>query len=136
MATRVRTAAIWVPPLQEGDSPCGRIRRLHSQESILRQGTPAQSPLPREPQPRHKSLRTEQVLEWLFSSQEQPKTATSQTKSGKWRITWNGLREIKASWEVQQNTVNTLHLENYVFLLQILFPQDKSFINMTHMERV
>uniref|UniRef100_A0A671F1A7 Zinc finger protein 268 n=1 Tax=Rhinolophus ferrumequinum TaxID=59479 RepID=A0A671F1A7_RHIFE len=60
----------------------------------------------------------------------------SQTKSGKWRITWNGLREIKASWEVQQNTVNTLHLENYVFLLQILFPQDKSFINMTHMERV
>lgn len=44
----------------------------------MRQGTPAQSPLTREPQPRHKGVRTEQVLEWLFSSQEQPKTTTSQ----------------------------------------------------------
>ncbi|XP_074177342.1 zinc finger protein 268 isoform X7 [Rhinolophus sinicus] len=78
MATRVRTAAIWVPPLQEGDSPCGRTRRLLSQQSVVRQGTPAQSPLTREPQPRHKGVRTEQVLEWLFSSQEQPKTTTSQ----------------------------------------------------------
>lgn len=44
----------------------------------MHQGTPAQSPLTRRPQPRHKGVRTEQVLEWLFSSQEQPKTTTSQ----------------------------------------------------------
>ncbi|XP_016058636.1 PREDICTED: zinc finger protein 268 isoform X3 [Miniopterus natalensis] len=167
MATRVRTAAVWVPPLQEGGSSGNRIRKLQGQEPIVGQGTPDQKPVSGGPQQRHKSHRREQVLEWLFMSQEQLKTSESQgtstpslmsssswnkkscgrrrasfqtkaiqTESGKLIITSNGIRKIKASWEVWQNTVSVLHLENCVFLLQILFLQDKSFINLAHMGRV
>ncbi|XP_011369634.1 zinc finger protein 268 isoform X8 [Pteropus vampyrus] len=209
MATRVRTAAIWVPPLQEQDGPCRRIRKLHGKEFSIDQGTPDQRCLPRGPQQRHKNHKTEQVLEWLLISQEQLKTTRSQgllsftdvfvhftweewrlldaaqkhlyrsvmlenygnlvslgyqhtkpdvifkleqeeelwmrqaqvpsqspLESGKLVITWNGTRKIKASWEIWQNAMNVLHLENCVFLLQIMFLQDKNFINGAHVKRV
>ncbi|XP_077917312.1 zinc finger protein 268 isoform X3 [Halichoerus grypus] len=134
MATRVRTAAIWVPPLQEQENSCNRARELQGQESILGQGTPDHRLLPGGPWQRHKNHRTEQVLEWLFISQEQPKTTQSRKKSGKLMIIRNGIRKIKASWKVWQKAMNVLHLENYVFLLQIMFLQDKSFINISHVE--
>nr|KAF6403704.1 hypothetical protein HJG59_010100 [Molossus molossus] len=136
MATRVRTAAIWVPPLLERDSSDKRIRKLQSQEPTVGQGTPDQRPLPREPQQRLKSHKTEQILEWLFISQEQLKTAEFETTSGKLIITWNGIRKIEASLEVWQITMIVLDLETCVFLLQIMCLQDRSFINLAHMGRV
>ncbi|XP_073864641.1 zinc finger protein 268 isoform X8 [Macaca fascicularis] len=130
MATRVRTASIWVPPLQERNSSWDRIRKLQGQESVL-----GLQHLPGAPRQKRKSRRTEKVLEWLFISQEQPKITTSWTQSGKLMILWNGIRKIKTSWEVRQKALNALHLENYVFLVQIIF-QDKSLINVARMERV
>uniref|UniRef100_G1PD35 Uncharacterized protein n=1 Tax=Myotis lucifugus TaxID=59463 RepID=G1PD35_MYOLU len=78
MGTRVRTAAIWVPPLQDGDSSGNRIRKRKGQAPIVGLGTPDQRPLPGGPQQRHKSHRTEQALEWLFISQEQRETTEFQ----------------------------------------------------------
>ncbi|XP_037850579.1 zinc finger protein 268 isoform X6 [Chlorocebus sabaeus] len=167
MATRVRTASIWVPPLQERNSSWDRIRKLQGQDSVLGQGTLGLQHLPGAPRQKRKSRRTEKVLEWLFISQEQPKVTTSwgintpnlisssswnkekscvwcrpkfqispvQTQSGKLMILWNGIRKIKTSWEVRQKALNALHLENYVFLVQIIF-QDKNLINVARMERV
>ncbi|XP_037850577.1 zinc finger protein 268 isoform X5 [Chlorocebus sabaeus] len=135
MATRVRTASIWVPPLQERNSSWDRIRKLQGQDSVLGQGTLGLQHLPGAPRQKRKSRRTEKVLEWLFISQEQPKVTTSWTQSGKLMILWNGIRKIKTSWEVRQKALNALHLENYVFLVQIIF-QDKNLINVARMERV
>ncbi|XP_054450179.1 zinc finger protein 268-like isoform X1 [Pteronotus mesoamericanus] len=136
MGARVRTAALWVPPLQERDSSSNRIRKLQGQEPTMGQGTPDQRPFPRGPQQRHKSYRTEQAPGWLFTSQEQPKSTKSQTKSVKFIITWNVIRKIKTSWEAWQIALSVLHLENYVFLLQIIFLQDRRLINVAHVERV
>ncbi|XP_063449872.1 zinc finger protein 268 isoform X8 [Pan paniscus] len=135
MATRVRTASIWVPPLQERNSSWDRIRKLQGQESILGQGTPGLQPLPGAPRQKQKSRRIEKVLEWLFISQEQPKITKSWTQSGKLMILWIGIRKIKTSWEVRQKALNALHLENYVFLVQSIF-QDKNLVNVARMERV
>ncbi|PNJ05650.1 zinc finger protein 268 isoform X7 [Pongo pygmaeus] len=135
MATRVRTASIWVPPLQERNSSWDGIRKLQGQESILGQGTPGLQPLPGAPRQKQKSRRTEKVLEWLFVSQEQPKITKSWTQSGKLMILWIGIRKIKPSWEVRQKALNALHLENYVVLVQSIF-QDKNLINVARMERV
>uniref|UniRef100_A0A8C0DVV5 Zinc finger protein 268 n=1 Tax=Balaenoptera musculus TaxID=9771 RepID=A0A8C0DVV5_BALMU len=135
MATRVRTAAVWVPPLQERDSTHDGVRKLRGEGSILGQKTPDQRPLPGGPRQRHKSPGTEQVPEWLFISQEQPKAKKTWTKSGKLMVVWNGIRKIKAS-EVCQKAISVLHLENYVFLVQIMFLQNKNFINVSQMERV
>lgn len=77
MATRVRTASIWVPPLQERNSSWDRIRKLQGQDSVLGQGTLGLQHLPGAPRQKRKSRRTEKVLEWLFISQEQPKVTTS-----------------------------------------------------------
>uniref|UniRef100_A0AAA9TLB8 Zinc finger protein 268 n=1 Tax=Bos taurus TaxID=9913 RepID=A0AAA9TLB8_BOVIN len=74
MATRVRTAAIWVPPLQERDSSCNVSRKLQSEKSILDQGTPDQKPLSGGPWQRP---RRPGVLEWLLISQDQPKAKKS-----------------------------------------------------------
>lgn len=57
-----------VPPLQEQESSCHRIREFRDQESILGPGAPRQRP---------RNHRTEQVLEWLFISHEQPKPTQS-----------------------------------------------------------
>ena len=50
-------------------------------------------------------------------------------------VVWNGIRKIKASWEVWQKAIPVLHLENCVLLLQIML-QDRDFINVSQMERV
>uniref|UniRef100_A0A2K5MJK9 Zinc finger protein 268 n=1 Tax=Cercocebus atys TaxID=9531 RepID=A0A2K5MJK9_CERAT len=63
------------------------------------------------------------------------RTASIWTQSGKLMILWSGIRKIKTSWEVWQKALNALHLENYVFLVQIIF-QDKNLINVARMERV
>ncbi|XP_032329995.1 zinc finger protein 268-like [Camelus ferus] len=75
MATRVRTAAVWVPPLRERDSPCGGIRKLQGKESILGPGTPDQRPVPGGAWQRRQSPGTEQLLRWLCVSQDQLKTS-------------------------------------------------------------
>ena len=67
-----------VPPLQEQDSSCNRARELQGQESILGQGTDEQRPLTGGLRQRRNTHRTEQVLEWLFISQEQSKPTQSQ----------------------------------------------------------
>ncbi|XP_069353502.1 zinc finger protein 10 isoform X4 [Eulemur rufifrons] len=77
MAARVRTASVWVPPLQEPDGSCDRVRKLQVQESILGQGTPDPRPLPGASQQRQKSPWTDQAPEWLFISQEQLKITKS-----------------------------------------------------------
>ncbi|KAF6083588.1 zinc finger protein 268 [Phyllostomus discolor] len=136
MATRVRTAATWVPPLQERDSSGSRIRKLRGQEPIVGQRTPDQKPSPGGPQRRQKRQWTEQVPHWLFTSQEQLQTTKSQIKPVKLVIMWNVIRKIKTRWEVCQIAVSVLHLEHNVFLLQLVFLQDKSFINVAHVERV
>uniref|UniRef100_A0AAA9RYI2 Zinc finger protein 268 n=2 Tax=Bos TaxID=9903 RepID=A0AAA9RYI2_BOVIN len=133
MATRVRTAAIWVPPLQERDSSCNVSRKLQSEKSILDQGTPDQKPLSGGPWQRP---RRPGVLEWLLISQDQPKAKKSWTKSGKLMVVWNGIRKIKASWEVWQKAIPVLLLENCVLLLQIMLLQDRDFINVSQMGRV
>uniref|UniRef100_A0A8B9WJT1 Uncharacterized protein n=1 Tax=Bos mutus grunniens TaxID=30521 RepID=A0A8B9WJT1_BOSMU len=133
MATRVRTAAIWVPPLQERDSSCNVSRKLQSEKSILDQGTPDQKPLSGGPRQRP---RRPGVLEWLLISQDQPKAKKSWTKSGKLMVVWNGIRKIKASWEVWQKAIPVLLLENCVLLLQIMLLQDRDFINVSQMGRV
>uniref|UniRef100_A0A4X1SS23 Zinc finger protein 268 n=2 Tax=Sus scrofa TaxID=9823 RepID=A0A4X1SS23_PIG len=58
-----------------------------------------------------------------------------QIKCGK-LIIWNGIGKNKSSWEVLQKAISVLHLEDYVFLVQIMFLQDKSFIHVSHMKRV
>uniref|UniRef100_A0A8C3WNP6 Zinc finger protein 268 n=1 Tax=Catagonus wagneri TaxID=51154 RepID=A0A8C3WNP6_9CETA len=58
-----------------------------------------------------------------------------QIKCGK-LVILNGIGKIKASREVIQKAISVLHLENYAFLVQIMFLQDKSFINVSHMKRV
>ncbi|XP_025257397.1 uncharacterized protein LOC112634329 isoform X9 [Theropithecus gelada] len=63
------------------------------------------------------------------------RTASIWTQSGKLMILWNGIRKIKTSWELRQKALNALRLENYVFLVQIIF-QDKNLINVARMERV
>uniref|UniRef100_A0AC11C983 Zinc finger protein 268 n=1 Tax=Ovis aries TaxID=9940 RepID=A0AC11C983_SHEEP len=136
MATRVRTAAIWVPPLQERDSSCNVSRKLQSEKSILGQGTPDQKPLPGRPRQRPRRPGTAQVLEWLLISQEQPEAKKSWTKSGKLMVVWSGIRKIKASWEVWQKAIPVLHLENCVLLLQIMLLQDRDFTNVSQMGRV
>ncbi|PNJ05646.1 ZNF268 isoform 5 [Pongo abelii] len=98
MATRVRTASIWVPPLQERNSSWDGIRKLQGQESILGQGTPGLQPLPGAPRQKQKSRRTEKVLEWLFVSQEQPKI----TKS--WGINTPNLIS-SSSWNKEKSCV-------------------------------
>ncbi|XP_045390064.1 zinc finger protein 268 isoform X4 [Lemur catta] len=74
---RVRTASVWVPPLQEPDGSCDRVRKLQVQASVLGQGTPDPKPLPGASQQRQKSPWTDQALEWLFVSQEQLKVTKS-----------------------------------------------------------
>ncbi|XP_054450180.1 uncharacterized protein LOC129087345 isoform X2 [Pteronotus mesoamericanus] len=64
------------------------------------------------------------------------RTAALWTKSVKFIITWNVIRKIKTSWEAWQIALSVLHLENYVFLLQIIFLQDRRLINVAHVERV
>lgn len=66
-----------VPPLQEQESSRLRAGELQGQDTVLGQGTPDHRPFPGGPWQRHKNHRTEQVLEWLFISQEQPKTTQS-----------------------------------------------------------
>uniref|UniRef100_A0A2K5CFG9 Zinc finger protein 268 n=1 Tax=Aotus nancymaae TaxID=37293 RepID=A0A2K5CFG9_AOTNA len=113
-----------VPPLQERNSSWDSIRKLQDQESILGQGTPDLQHLPGTPRKKQKSHRTEKVLECLFISQEQPQITKSWTKSGKLMILWN---------EVWQKALNALHLENYVFLVQVIF-RDKNLIHVARME--
>ncbi|XP_023370746.1 zinc finger protein 268 isoform X2 [Otolemur garnettii] len=113
MATRVRTASIWVPPLQEGENSCDRIRKLQVQESILGQRTPDHRPLPGSPWQKQKSYRTEQVLEWLFISQEKLKI----TKS--WVIyapnlilssNWN--EEKSCGWYMPKSQVRAIQIKS------------------------
>uniref|UniRef100_A0A9L0SBR2 Zinc finger protein 268 n=1 Tax=Equus caballus TaxID=9796 RepID=A0A9L0SBR2_HORSE len=63
------------------------------------------------------------------------RTAAVWAKSGKLMII-KGIKKMKASWKGWQKTMNVLHLENCVLLVQIMFLQDKSFITVVHMERV
>uniref|UniRef100_A0A8C3WT36 Zinc finger protein 268 n=1 Tax=Catagonus wagneri TaxID=51154 RepID=A0A8C3WT36_9CETA len=63
------------------------------------------------------------------------RTAAIWIKCGK-LVILNGIGKIKASREVIQKAISVLHLENYAFLVQIMFLQDKSFINVSHMKRV
>ncbi|KAB1255394.1 hypothetical protein Cadr_000027797 [Camelus dromedarius] len=57
-------------------------------------------------------------------------------KSRKLMIMWNGIRKVTASWEAEQKATSVLRLEDYLFIVQIMFLQDKNFINVLHMERV
>uniref|UniRef100_A0A8C7ACN6 Zinc finger protein 268 n=1 Tax=Neovison vison TaxID=452646 RepID=A0A8C7ACN6_NEOVI len=61
------------------------------------------------------------------------RTAAVWKKSRK-LIVWNGIRRIKASWKVRQKATNVRHLGNCTFLVQIMFLQDKTFINTSHVE--
>ncbi|XP_062038353.1 zinc finger protein 268-like [Lepus europaeus] len=131
MCTRGRTASLWVPPLQEQAASCDRIRKLQGQECILSRGTSDRKPFPGVPRERQKSHTTEQVLEWLFVSQEQLKVSKSWTKPGKLMNIW----KIRTNWEVWQKALNVLHLENYV-LVQITFIQDKILIKVGLIKRV
>ncbi|XP_053525695.1 zinc finger protein 268-like isoform X2 [Artibeus jamaicensis] len=78
MATRVRTTATWVPPLQERDSSGCGIRKPRGQEPTVGQRTPDRKRIPGGPQQRQKSHGTEQVPAWLCTSQEQLEPTTSQ----------------------------------------------------------
>ncbi|XP_012586355.1 PREDICTED: zinc finger protein 268 isoform X2 [Condylura cristata] len=78
MAIRVRTAAVWVPPIQGQYSSGDRIRDLPGQESTLGQETPDQKLLHGGPWQGHMDCWTKQVLEWLLISQKQPGTTQPQ----------------------------------------------------------
>nr|XP_036870172.1 zinc finger protein 268-like [Manis javanica] len=122
MATRVRTAAIWVPPLQEPDSSCHRIRKLQGQESILGQGTLDQRPLIGGPRQRPKS----QVLEWLFISQEQLKTTKSRESVSFMDVFVDFTRE---EWQLldraQKKLYRSVMLENYSNLVSLGYQHTK-----------
>ncbi|KAM7051651.1 zinc finger protein 268-like [Molossus nigricans] len=126
MATRVRTAAIWVPPLLERDSSDKRIRKLQSQEPTVGQGTPDQRPLPREPQQRLKSHKTEQILEWLFISQEQLKTAEFE---GPLSFTDVFVHFTGEEWQLldpaQKHLYRSVTLENYSNLVSLGYQHTK-----------
>ncbi|XP_066227383.1 zinc finger protein 268-like [Saccopteryx leptura] len=132
MATRVCTAAIWVPPLQEQDSSGSGIRKFQCQEPIVGQRTPDQKPPPRGPQQRHSSHRTDQILEWMIISQEQPKTTKSQGPLSFMDVfvyfTWE-------EWQLLDPTEKHLYrsvmLENYSNLVSLGYQNTKPDIIFT-----